>query len=149
MPDRTRSDYKELVCPSCDYDLRGLPQRERITCPECGYEDDLAGIVVANQQPRQISTPLWIALQLAPLPLFVLSMALSRELPLGTWRHYPLTFILLSGLYWNGRLCWIAFGSLGAPARAVSAMIGAVAFFAINWAFASLVEIAFDSICGA
>jgi hypothetical protein len=35
----------ELLCPRCEYSLRGLPG-SRITCPECGSACDLAALVM-------------------------------------------------------------------------------------------------------
>jgi hypothetical protein len=45
-----KSETPELLCPNCDYNLRGLPEDR---CPECGEPFDRAALIELLRQPSQ------------------------------------------------------------------------------------------------
>lgn len=103
---RTRpvpGDDAALMCPGCDYDLRGL---DHARCPECGKELDLASLqrAQANKSPYQLATPLSpgaIAIELLTLAFVfnaLLFYMVSAELEPGVLVEYPIDLLVCIAL---------------------------------------------------
>ena len=45
---------RDLPCPRCKYNLRGLPRRRQVRCPECGSQLDYRGLVVDGRPTMDI-----------------------------------------------------------------------------------------------
>src|SRR3954465_985246 len=78
-PDWSAPDAPQLVCPLCDYNLRGLTQPR---CPECGYQFTWRGLI----EQRGLEHPyLFEHHRRRPVGSFVHPL-LAAALPLRFWR---------------------------------------------------------------
>lgn len=140
------------LCPACSYDLRGLPAREWVTCPECGGSFTHAELAAANHPPLgwRVS-PLWLTGFCAIVSLWVLSK--SPTLVPGGAAVVLWPVVLLWGLvvrregpYWlvpslaaaamMSTVTLLGWGRwVGAPAGAVMVVNGtALTLWAAMWA---------------
>ncbi|MCE9552132.1 MAG: hypothetical protein K8T91_02005 [Planctomycetes bacterium] len=67
-------------CRSCDYDLRGLPEKHR--CPECGREFDRADPSSVRKRPRR---GIWKKLRWVVYPILLVVLAASAGVGWTWW----------------------------------------------------------------
>lgn len=72
-PLRTFLADRDVPCPGCEYNLRGLAES---VCPECGIELDLEVIPKGQKKPP----PLWTA---GRVPLVIIMLFAILAIPLG------------------------------------------------------------------
>ncbi len=109
-----------LVCPACDYSLRGLAG-DVVSCPECGAVCDVLRLIAERWDKPWYQAPGMRQLS-APLVLFVLGAiaAFFISLTIPSWLdpnppYEPIKVMLISALMWSPfpiiwlsavRRCW-------------------------------------------
>jgi hypothetical protein len=105
-----------LVCPQCEYSLRGLAGDE-VNCPECGMHVNIASLITAKWTKPWWDAPLYNTLAL-PLAWVILSMLAAVVLFAATHRlnmsgELVLPWLGLSAIVWVFLLAYLQrrFGS--------------------------------------